>query len=106
MPAVIAVVPTYNRKALLVECLKAIFSQTVPVAGVVVVDNASSDGTDELLRKRGLLADPRVDYLRCKANGGSSGGYHEGVKRAYLTKADWIWLMDDDAIPTPDALEA
>ena len=52
-----AVVVTHNRKALLLECLEGIARQTHRVAGVLVVDNASTDGTEEALEASGLPAE-------------------------------------------------
>ncbi|MCM8807765.1 MAG: glycosyltransferase, partial [Candidatus Omnitrophica bacterium] len=47
----------------------------------------------------------KLYYVRMHENTGSSGGFHEGVKRAYEKGYDWFWLMDDDAEPKEDALE-
>ncbi len=44
-PSVAAVVVTYNRKVLLKECLDALLAQTRPLDSIIVVDNASTDGT-------------------------------------------------------------
>ena len=98
--SVTAFVLTRDRKALLVECLRALLPQA---DAVVVLDNASSDGTRELLADEGLLE--RIEYHRSEANTGGAGGYRRGVELALATGADWIWLMDDDAEPRADALE-
>lgn len=98
---VCAVIVTYNRKALLRECLKAVLSQTRPPDHVLVVDNASTDGTPEMLQEEF----PQVEVLRLPENQGSAGGFHEGMKRAYEQGFDWLWLMDDDALPFADCLE-
>jgi GT2 family glycosyltransferase len=102
---VAAVVVTYNRKTLLVECLRALLQQTVPVTVIHVVDNASTDGTRELLEEAGLLGAPGVQLHRLEVNSGSSGGFARGVEIARATDCDWIWVMDDDAEPRPDCLE-
>ena len=99
---VCAVIVTYNRKALLRECLKAVLSQTRPPDHVLVVDNASTDGTPEMLQEEF----PQVEVLRLPENQGGAGGFHEGMKRAYEQGFDWLWLMDDDTIPKAKALEA
>ena len=100
---VCAVVLTFNRKRLLVECLDAVLGQSRPPDHVVVVDNASTDGTRELLREHGLLE--RVEWVQLERNLGSSGGFHHGVAAARRGDWDWVWVMDDDAEPRPDALE-
>lgn len=99
-----AAVVTYNRGPLLVECLQALLAQSSPVAKVVVVDNASTDGTTDLLSENGLLDHAAVVYERLERNLGSSGGYSRAIALA-RDGADWIWIMDDDAEPTGPALE-
>jgi rhamnopyranosyl-N-acetylglucosaminyl-diphospho-decaprenol beta-1,3/1,4-galactofuranosyltransferase len=98
---VAATVVTFNRKAQLEECLEALLAQTTSLDEIIVVDNASIDGTDLMITSKF----PQVTYFRLKENIGGAGGYHEGIKLAYEKGFDWIWLMDDDAIPAIDALE-
>jgi rhamnopyranosyl-N-acetylglucosaminyl-diphospho-decaprenol beta-1,3/1,4-galactofuranosyltransferase len=98
-----AVVVGYNRRDLLAGCIEALLAQTVPLDGIVVIDNGSTDGTRELLEERGLLE--RVRYVRLDENSGSSGGFAAGVEAARDSNSDWLWLMDDDAEPERDALE-
>jgi rhamnopyranosyl-N-acetylglucosaminyl-diphospho-decaprenol beta-1,3/1,4-galactofuranosyltransferase len=105
MDRVAAVVVTYNRKALLVECLRALSAQTRRLDRIHVVDNASTDGTRDTLADEGLLDHPGVVYHRLEHNGGSSGGFAHGVEVARADGCDWIWIMDDDAEPRPDCLE-
>jgi rhamnopyranosyl-N-acetylglucosaminyl-diphospho-decaprenol beta-1,3/1,4-galactofuranosyltransferase len=103
--SVAAVVVTYNRSQLLLECLDALLRQTRPLDKIVLIDNASTDGTAEILAARGYLKHAVIDYVRLPNNTGGAGGFHEGVKRAFETGFDWFWLMDDDAEPYHDALE-
>ncbi len=105
MPTVAAAVVTYNRKRLLVEALEAALRQTHPVERLFVVDNASTDGTPELLAERGLLKRPEVELVRLEANLGGAGGFARAVEVARATGCDWIWLFDDDAEPVPNSLE-
>lgn len=101
---VCAVVVTYNRKALLVECLNALFLQICPVEKIILIDNASTDGTPDLLRQKGYLDNSLIEYLRLPTNTGGAGGFHEGIKWAYKEGFEWIWVMDDDTIPNSNAL--
>jgi rhamnopyranosyl-N-acetylglucosaminyl-diphospho-decaprenol beta-1,3/1,4-galactofuranosyltransferase len=103
--SVCALVVTYNRRELLDVCLRAIAAQTVAPAELVIVDNASTDGTAELLRERGRLDSPGVRHLRLERNLGSAGGFARGFEAARESGADWVWAMDDDAEPAPDCLE-
>ncbi|WP_236557289.1 glycosyltransferase family 2 protein, partial [Vreelandella titanicae] len=102
MSKVIAVILTYNRQDLLQLCLAAIYSQTCICDQVIVVDNASDDNTQEMLSK--------LDYSNLKVyllsqNVGAAGGFNAGFRLAYKEGADYIWMMDDDVIPEPFALQ-
>jgi rhamnopyranosyl-N-acetylglucosaminyl-diphospho-decaprenol beta-1,3/1,4-galactofuranosyltransferase len=103
--SVAAVVVTYNRSRLLLECLDALLRQTRPVDKIVLIDNASSDDTAEVLRSKGYLEHATIHYVRLSTNTGGAGGFNEGMKQAYELGFDWIWIMDDDAEPYEDALE-
>ncbi len=101
MSSVWAVVVTHNRKEKLRDCLAALAGQQRPPDHILVVDNASTDGTSTMLdREYG-----GVEVLRLAKNEGGAGGFHEGMKRAHMAGAEWLWLMDDDTIPDADALE-
>ncbi|WP_434640821.1 glycosyltransferase family 2 protein [Thermoanaerobacterium thermosaccharolyticum] len=102
---VAAVVVTFNRKNLLIECLDALLNQTYKLTSIIIIDNASTDGTYEILKEKGYLDKSVVDYVRLKENIGGAGGFHEGIKRGYEKGYDWLWIMDDDAEPKLDALE-
>lgn len=102
---VCAFVLTRDRKELLVEGVRALLAQTRPVDTIVVFDNASGDGTYDRLADEGLLEDSRIHYHRSEINLGSAGGYARGLEFALAEGPDWIWTMDDDAEPAPDALE-
>ena len=102
---VCAAVVTYNRRALLAECIEALLAQTHPVERIFVVDNASTDGTEEHLRAAGLLDAGTVEYTRLTENLGGAGGFARAFEIARAHDADWMWAMDDDAAPREDALE-
>lgn len=101
--SVTAFVLTRDRKVLLAECVRALLAQTHPVDEVIVLDNASSDGTEEHLRAEGLL--DRISFHRAEVNTGGAGGFREGVRLGIEAGRDWLWLMDDDAEPRLDALQ-
>ena len=105
MNTIYAVVVTYNRKEMLTECLDAILAQTAKVDKIVVVDNASTDGTGEYLTQKGYRDNPEVLYSRQEKNTGGAGGFFAGMKIAREAQPDWVWIMDDDVIPAKDCLE-
>ncbi len=98
-PSVCAVVVTYNRADLLAVCLGALRDQTHAIGRTVVIDNASTDHTQDV-----LAAFPGVDVVRLPSNAGSSGGFAAGVEWAAETACDLVWVMDDDVEPEPDSL--
>ncbi|GAH69861.1 unnamed protein product, partial [marine sediment metagenome] len=123
-------VVTYNRKLMLGECLDSLLNQTYPLDAIYIIDNASTDGTPEFLKQKGFIDEiidgkglsiekvkivnmlsennknknVEIHYVRMPENTGSSGGQYEGVKRGYDAGFDWLWLMDDDVVVTPNAL--
>jgi GT2 family glycosyltransferase len=127
---VCAVVVTYNRKNLLIECLDALLKQTRPVDAIYIIDNFSNDGTPDLLKENNYihelppvnLKEPwekdfeimnltegkvlKIYYVRMHENTGGAGGFYEGIKRGYDEGYDWLWLMDDDAISQQNALNS
>ncbi len=95
---VCAVIVTYNRIGLLKKCLEAIDKQSYP-CDVFVVDNHSEDGTKEFLREKGY------PFISLKENSGGAGGFNAGLRNAAENGYAYIWMMDDDCVPYPDALE-
>jgi rhamnopyranosyl-N-acetylglucosaminyl-diphospho-decaprenol beta-1,3/1,4-galactofuranosyltransferase len=100
--SVTAVVVTYNRRDLLLESLAAVLAQDRVPEQVIVVDNASEDGTAAAVRDKF----PAVQLTELKRNSGGAGGFAAGLALALTGGADLIWLMDDDTVPEPGALAA
>jgi rhamnopyranosyl-N-acetylglucosaminyl-diphospho-decaprenol beta-1,3/1,4-galactofuranosyltransferase len=92
-PRIAAVVVTFNRLAL-VQRLVARLSEVDRLDEIVVVDNASTDGTGEWLASADGIVAHRLDHNR-----GGAGGFHEGLRLAVERGADLAWLMDDDGLP-------
>lgn len=98
---VAAVIVTFNKLDFLQECLGAIRAQSTPVSHIIVVDNHSSDGTQDYLAKQEDLL-----VLRTDNNLGGAGGFNAGMKQFMnQTQDDAVWIMDDDTIPVPTTLE-
>lgn len=97
------VVVTYNRLQLLKENLKALQEQSLPIHKIFVIDNHSTDGTKEYLLQ--LQEDSSIHAIILPENIGGAGGFSRGIKEAALDGCDWVWIMDDDSIPAPNALK-
>lgn len=102
---IIVVVVTYNRKKLLLETVKALLGQTKDFHKIIIVDNASTDGTKITLEELGYLSNKKIRYHKSEINTGGSGGFNIGMNIALSDGADWIWVMDDDVAPKNDCLE-
>ena len=89
---------TFNRLGLL-ERLVAELRRTAGLAEVIVVDNASTDGTGEW-----LAGQDDVHGVTLGQNLGGAGGFHEGMRIGLERGADLLWLMDDDGLPQPGCL--
>lgn len=100
-PSIASVTMAYNSKRVLPRQMVALFRQTTPLQEIIVVDNASTDGTAAMLAERF----PQVTVLRMSSNVGAGGALEAGVGYAALTKRhDWVWTFDDDSVPDDDAL--
>lgn len=95
-----AVVVTYNRPDEILKVIKALELQTQTIHKIIVVDNASDIPVSKFLPESN-----NIEIHRCKFNSGGAGGFSKGTKIASEDAPDWIWLMDDDAVPREDALE-
>ena len=99
----IAVV-TYNRSHLLTRLLESIEKMDPQPGTVVIVDNASSDNTGEVIESFRPRIGSEIVYRRLDTNTGGSGGFSEGMRVAFELGSEWIWLMDDDVEVLPDGL--
>jgi rhamnopyranosyl-N-acetylglucosaminyl-diphospho-decaprenol beta-1,3/1,4-galactofuranosyltransferase len=102
---VAAVVVTFNRHTLLLKSISALLGQTRPLDALIIVDNASTDGTREHLERLGHLGNPQIIYLLQTENTGGAGGFKAGLQYCLERGFDWVWLADDDAIALPDTIE-
>ncbi len=105
MYIVMAVVVTFNRKNMLQKTIEAIISQTYRVKSLIIIDNDSTDGTEQLLDEKGYLTSENIIYRRLENNLGGAGGFYEGIKTAEQIGGDFFWLMDDDVIPEENSLQ-
>ena len=99
MEKVIALVVSYNRQVLLSECINALRKQTRKPDAILVINNGSTDNTEEWLKSQ-----EDIFYIT-QNNEGSGGGFNTAITWAYKNGYSWMWCMDDDGYPKEDALE-
>lgn len=98
MKDICLVVVTYNRLSNL-RVTVAAARDSATDADILVVDNASSDGTKEW-----LMEQDDIFVLSHSENLGGAGGFASGMKWAFEKGYEWIWVMDDDVVPLPNGL--
>jgi GT2 family glycosyltransferase len=98
-PKVAVVVLNWNDGAATLACLDALQATDYQNRTVIVVDNGSSDGSAQRIRDRGL-----AEFVANPTNLGYTGGVNTGIGRALAGGADYVWLLNSDALPRPDAL--
>lgn len=96
-PQVSVIIPTFNRKELLVRALQSVLAQEDVLFEVWVIDDGSTDGTREMLEEKF----PSVNYF-WQENQGPSAARNRGIERA---RAHWIAFLDSDDEWTPEKLK-
>jgi GT2 family glycosyltransferase len=99
--SIACVIVAYNNADNIGKLLDSLLTQSKPMEEIVVLDNASSDATREIVRQRF----PQVTLLASSSNTGVGGGYAQGMEYAYQKGYEWIWLLDGDSLPKNTALE-
>jgi GT2 family glycosyltransferase len=95
---ILAAIVTYNRSKLLERCIDHVLAQTRKPDGLVVINNSSTDDTEEMLQRKG------VEFVT-QANLGGAGGFNRAIAYTLEQGYDAVWLMDDDGFPDSRALE-
>jgi rhamnopyranosyl-N-acetylglucosaminyl-diphospho-decaprenol beta-1,3/1,4-galactofuranosyltransferase len=94
---ILAAVVTHNRRDLLRRCIVHLEGQTRAPDRILIIDNASTDGTAAMLRNQS------INFIT-QENCGSAGGWHRGIEYGLDNGFDAVWLMDDDGYPHEEAL--
>jgi rhamnopyranosyl-N-acetylglucosaminyl-diphospho-decaprenol beta-1,3/1,4-galactofuranosyltransferase len=103
-PRIVAVVVTFNRVGLLQRLVPRL-REIGGIEQIIVVDNASTDGTPAWLAAVAEEPGTPVRAHLLASNTGGAGGFHDGLRAAIEgTDADLVWLMDDDGLPDVDCL--
>ena len=99
---IVACIVTFNRKEKLKNCIEALLAQIYTDFKIVIVDNAITDGTQSSLAE--YIKDKKIEYYNTGKNLGGAGGFNYAIKNVVFS-FDYIWIMDDDTYPKPDALQ-
>ncbi len=98
LPLISVIIINYNGKSFLRSCVESVLAQTWPYFEVLVVDNASTDGSVDFLTTHF----PMVQVISSNENLGFAGGNNLGARHA---KGEFIALLNNDAVAAPDWLE-
>lgn len=99
-----AVFVTMNRCEIAEACLEKLKAQTRRPEKVIVVDNASTDLTGEMLRKANVDSDGWIEEIHLDENLGNAGGMQIAMDLAFSRGFEAVWILDDDSWPETDAL--
>jgi GT2 family glycosyltransferase len=83
-----------------IECVESCKKLTYPHFRILLVDNGSTDGSENILRERF----PGMDFIQTGKNLGFAGGNNVGIQYALDNRADYIWLLNNDTVVAPDSL--
>lgn len=98
-PKVSIVVPTFNRAHLLPRAISSILSQTFSDFEIIIVDDASTDNTSEVVK---TFKDSRIKYIPLSKNGGGGYARNQGIKAAH---GELVAFLDSDDEWMPEKLE-
>lgn len=102
MPRTTVVILTWNGRDLTLDCLRSLEKISTPHTTLMVVDNASQDGTVAAIRER---YGDRVVVVENGANLGYAAGNNAGITRALADGADFILLLNNDTVVDPAFLD-
>ena len=100
-PCVWAIVLNWNLYEETVQCIEGLLSQSYPNMKVLLVDNGSMDGSPEKLRER--FRD--IEVIENRKNLGYAEGNNVGIRRALEGGADYLFIINNDALAEKDAVE-
>ncbi|MFL2030053.1 glycosyltransferase family 2 protein [Loigolactobacillus zhaoyuanensis] len=97
-----SVIVTFNRSKLLIEAIDSLLAQDTPPSKIIVINNASTDDTVEVLKQNYSSNYSIVQVETLSENKGGSFGFHKGLEIAQQFDVDWVSVSDDDAIYQKD----
>ena len=101
MARVSILIPAHNAEESILDAVGSAQAQSIEDIEIIVVDDASTDGTSDLVRSRALI-DPRIRLFRLERNSGPAAARNVGIAQSI---GEWIGLLDSDDTMSPDRLE-
>lgn len=99
-PLVHVIILNWNGWGDTVDCVASVKQTAYPNLQIVVVDNASTDGSEAQIR----AVHPDITVLQSGANRGYAGGNNVGIRHALASGADFVWILNNDTTVAPDSL--
>src|SRR6185436_11716808 len=96
------IVLNWNGRDLTLDCLRSLAAVTTPHVRIIVVDNASTDGSSDAVRQR---YGSRVTLVENAQNLGFAAGNNAGIRRALDDGADYILLLNNDTVVAEDFVD-
>ncbi len=94
------IILNWNNHKDTIECVESCLKLDYSPYEIVIVDNASKDNSESILRK----AFPCLKLIQTGANLGYAGGNNAGIRYALENNSEYIWLVNNDAVVDPQAL--
>lgn len=94
------IMPSYNTEEFISESIKSVQRQTYENWELIIVDDCSTDNTDEVIRT--FLSDTRIRYIKMEQNSGAAVARNRAIREA---RGRWIAFLDSDDLWFPEKLE-
>ncbi len=99
-PLVVVVILNTNRREDTLAALESLFRSDYPNQRVIVLDNASTDGSPQAIRSEY----PEVEVIALERNLGYAGNNNVGIEAALARHADWVFILNEDTVMAPDCI--
>lgn len=93
------IMPSWNTEQFIGESIRSVLNQTYKNWELLIVDDCSSDNTDEIVAS---FSDPRIKYIKARKNKGAALARNKALR---IAKGEWIAFLDSDDLWMPDKLE-
>lgn len=102
-PSVTVLIPAHNEEKVIIRCLKSVFDSSYKNIDVIVINDASTDTTKQILSRYSGLGQPGFRVINKRINAGKGASLNYALKR--YAKAELVMMLDADSILSPMAIE-